>query len=151
MVPKDQYIWGTHDLVVHDYGPGRVLASIHVEVPDTVNIVEIHSVIDELERKLSEQLGIEIVIHTDPVCTNAEIVDRISAQLRQVAGEIDPDISIGRIRVIRGRSRTAIRFTIADQAKHGRYDSEGVARRIQETMAKENPHYACFIDEMNGD
>jgi len=151
MIPKDQYIWGTHDLVVHDYGPGRILASIHVEVPDTVNIVEIHSVIDELERKLSERLGIEIVIHVDPVCTNAEIVERISEPLRQGLRGIDPDLSVERLRVIRGRSRTDIRFRITAPANHRPYDVKTIGRLLQEVLQKENPHYECVVDERNED
>lgn len=67
LVLKGKRIKGVHDLVVHDYGPGRVIASIHAEVSDTLDIVDIHSEIDEIERKVENQLGIDIVIHLDPV------------------------------------------------------------------------------------
>lgn len=60
-------IKGTHDLIVHDYGPGRVNASIHAEVSDEANIVEIHNEIDRIEKRVKEELGISIVIHMDPI------------------------------------------------------------------------------------
>lgn len=67
LVLSGRNIKGAHDLKVHDYGPGRITASIHAEVSDKVNIVEIHSEIDEIELKVKEELGIDIVIHMDPV------------------------------------------------------------------------------------
>lgn len=67
IVSGGKYVMGTHDLDMHDYGPGRVMASIHAEVPCNINIVEAHSVIDELEEKIEKELGIKIVIHMDPI------------------------------------------------------------------------------------
>ena len=149
LIPKDQYIWGTHDLVVHDYGPGRVLASIHVEVPDTANIVEIHSVIDDLERKISKQLGIEIVIHVDPVCTHTEIVDRVYAHLCEIAGKIDPSLSIEHLRVIRGRSRSSIRFSLGYPAGLPPFKMEETIRRLREDLQKDNQNSEYVIDDTN--
>ncbi|NLY45003.1 MAG: cation transporter [Tissierella sp.] len=60
-------IRGTHDLIVHDYGPGRINASIHAEVSDEANIVEIHNEIDKIEKRIKKELGISIVIHMDPI------------------------------------------------------------------------------------
>ncbi|GAE87153.1 cation diffusion facilitator family transporter [Acetivibrio straminisolvens] len=60
-------IKGIHDLKVHDYGPGRISASIHAEVSEGENIVEIHSVIDEIEQRIKNELGVDIVVHMDPV------------------------------------------------------------------------------------
>lgn len=70
LVNEGKYIVGAHDLKLHDYGPGRVMASIHAEVPDNINILEAHSVIDELEERIKEELGINMVIHMDPISTN---------------------------------------------------------------------------------
>ena len=63
-------IVGMHDLMVHDYGPGRVIASVHAEVPDDADIVTIHSVIDKVEKQVGKDMGIELVIHMDPVPVN---------------------------------------------------------------------------------
>ena len=70
LVSEGKYIVGAHDLKLHDYGPGRVIASIHAEVPDTVNFVEVHSIIDELEGRIADELGINMVIHMDPISTD---------------------------------------------------------------------------------
>ncbi len=66
-VLKGKNILGVHDLVVHDYGPGRVTASIHAEVSDDLDIVDIHAEIDAIEQQIKNQLGIDMVIHLDPV------------------------------------------------------------------------------------
>lgn len=67
LVLSDKNVKGVHDLKIHDYGPGRVTASIHAEVSDKVDIVEIHSIIDKIETMVKEELGIDLVIHMDPV------------------------------------------------------------------------------------
>ncbi|WP_010244162.1 cation diffusion facilitator family transporter [Acetivibrio cellulolyticus] len=67
LVLGSKNIKGAHDLKIHDYGPGRISASIHAEVSDDANIVDIHSEIDKIELKVKEELGIEMVIHMDPV------------------------------------------------------------------------------------
>ena len=67
LVLKGKNIKGVHDLIVHDYGPGRVIASIHAEVSHALDIMDIHSEIDEIEQRIEDQLGINIVIHMDPV------------------------------------------------------------------------------------
>jgi cation diffusion facilitator family transporter len=67
LVLSGKNIKGTHDLKVHDYGPGRITASIHAEVSEDANIVEIHTEIDNIELKVKEELGIDMVIHMDPV------------------------------------------------------------------------------------
>lgn len=64
---RGKQVLGIHGLKVHDYGPGRVLASVHVEVPATASILDVHSEINELEEMIAEQLGVRIVIHVDPV------------------------------------------------------------------------------------
>lgn len=70
IVCNGEYIIGAHDLNIHDYGPGKIVASIHAEVQDNVNLVEVHSVIDELEKKITDELGVNIVIHMDPISTD---------------------------------------------------------------------------------
>ena len=66
-VLRGKGIKGVHDLKVHDYGPGKISASIHAEVSEGANIVEIHSQIDEIEQRIKSELGVDIVIHMDPV------------------------------------------------------------------------------------
>jgi len=67
LVMSSDYIVGIHSLQVHDYGPGRTVASVHAEVIDDLNMIEAHSIIDEIEKNILEQLKIDIVIHVDPI------------------------------------------------------------------------------------
>lgn len=78
------YINGAHDLIVHNYGPGRCLASIHAEVPDNISIVDIHEVIDRAEKEISQKLNLELVIHMDPVNTNNKEVNSIKKDVEEI-------------------------------------------------------------------
>lgn len=73
-------ILGTHDLIVHNYGPGRSMASIHAEVPRTADIVETHETIDRIEREVGRDLGLILVIHMDPLETEDAQVGRFRSR-----------------------------------------------------------------------
>lgn len=62
-----EYIIGIHDLRIHDYGPGRSIGSVHVELLDSLELVHAHSIVDKIEKDIMSQTGIDIVIHVDPV------------------------------------------------------------------------------------
>ncbi len=87
-------ILGLHDLVVHDYGPGRRMMSVHAEVPADGSLVELHNVIDRAERELKERFGLEAVIHLDPVEMGDPGADRLRALAEGLAREIDPAATI---------------------------------------------------------
>ncbi len=69
-----KYISGVHDLNIHNYGPGKVLATIHVEFPDTVSVIDIHRIIDQAEREISNKFNIDMLIHMDPITSNKKEV-----------------------------------------------------------------------------
>ena len=103
-------IIGIHDLIVHDYGPGRVMISLHAEVPATENVLDIHDEIDNVEKELQEKLGCEAVIHMDPIVTDdgvtAETRQRVAALVRC----IDDEISIHDFRIVSGATHTNLIF-----------------------------------------
>ena len=68
MVLSYEHITGVHDLIVHNYGPGRCMASIHAEIPSDISVMKIHEIIDTAEREISSKLNIYLVIHMDPIC-----------------------------------------------------------------------------------
>lgn len=72
MVMSYDNITGIHDLVVHNYGPGRIMASIHAEIPSNIDIMKIHDIIDTAEREISKKLNIYLVIHMDPICIDTD-------------------------------------------------------------------------------
>lgn len=103
-------IIGIHDLIVHDYGPGRVMISLHAEVPATENVLDIHDEIDNVEKELQEKLGCEAVIHMDPIVTD----DGVTAETRQRVAAlvlcIDDEISIHDFRMVSGATHTNLIF-----------------------------------------
>lgn len=104
---------GIHDLVVHDYGPGRIMASCHAEVPDDANILHIHEVIDATEEQISSELGIVMVIHMDPVTVNNEKVDALKAMVISVVQGVDKNYSIHDFRITDGERHINILFDLA--------------------------------------
>ncbi len=105
-------IVGVHDLIVHDYGPGRILASVHAEVPDDCDIVEIHEVIDNLEHKIEQELDIHIVVHMDPITVNCEYVTSIRDKVKAIVKTIDERMSIHDFRMTDGTSLINLIFDV---------------------------------------
>lgn len=93
-------IIGVHDLIVHDYGPGRVFASLHAEVPITMDIMDNHALIDYVEEALEKELGIEVVIHMDPLDTECELTNSLKKEVEHVVLEENKAYSIHDFRVI---------------------------------------------------
>lgn len=87
-------ILGVHDLVIHDYGPGRRMMSVHAEVPADGSLVELHDIIDRAERELGSRFGLEAVIHMDPVQAGDPRCDRLRALAEELARELDPAATI---------------------------------------------------------
>ena len=103
-------IVGIHDLVVHDYGPGRVMISLHAEVPGNRDIFELHDVIDLAERKLKEELLCDAVIHMDPVVVDNKIVDELKEEMLEIVKGIDDRITIHDFRMVQGPTHTNVIF-----------------------------------------
>ena len=105
------YILGVHDLVYHDYGPGRAMMSLHAEVPADGNFLEIHDVIDHIERELKARHHIETSIHMDPVVRD-ERTQALRDQVAAIAKGIDPRLSIHDFRITAGPIHTNILFDV---------------------------------------
>lgn len=101
---------GIHDLVVHDYGPGRCMISLHAEVPGDDDIFEIHDMIDCIEQELNEKLSCEAVIHMDPIETNNEEVTRMREVVAKKVKEIDEKLTIHDFRMVAGPTHTNLIF-----------------------------------------
>ncbi len=103
---------GIHDLVVHDYGPGRVMISLHAEVPSDRNILDVHDTIDNIERRINETLGCQCVIHMDPVVVNDEATDRMKRLCDLIAKSVDERFTIHDFRMVKGPSHTNLIFDV---------------------------------------
>jgi hypothetical protein len=122
-------ILGTHDLLLHDYGPGRCIASVHAEVPAEGDLLHLHEVIDRAERDIGEALGIPICIHMDPVVTGDEETDRIHTQLMQALKAFDPQLMLHDLRRVPGENRTNLVFDVVVPPGYQRTEEVGVALR----------------------
>ncbi len=103
-------VLGTHDLMVHDYGPGRRFASVHVEVPAERNVLECHEIIDKIEEDFHRERDLHLVIHYDPIVTADEKVGELRNYLKNQVLEIDSSLSIHDLRIVPGEKNTNVIF-----------------------------------------
>lgn len=101
-------VLGVHDIVVHNYGPGRIMMSLHVEVPSDKTLVEAHDLIDEIERQLNGKYKCTAVIHLDPVSDDDRAARDIKRWLKLVLEEIDPKLRYHDCRIVRNRDEEPI-------------------------------------------
>ena len=106
-------VCGIHDLMVHDYGPGRVMISLHAEVPASGDILELHDMIDGIEMELREQLDCEAVIHMDPVVTDDALTTELRMKTAALVKEVDPRATIHDFRMVMGPTHTNLIFDAA--------------------------------------
>ncbi|MDD7739755.1 MAG: cation diffusion facilitator family transporter [Fusicatenibacter sp.] len=139
-------ICGTHDMIVHNYGPGRSMASIHAEVPRDVDIEVSHEIIDRIEREVGKQLGITLVIHMDPVEIHDEEILAIRTKLQHVIEALDPALNFHDFRVVRGQKRVNLIFDLVVPYSYKKQDSERVLSQIRALMQEIDPRYECVIN-----
>lgn len=147
----DENIVGIHDLMVHDYGPGRKIISLHAEVPADSNMIQIHDVIDNLEKKLSKDLGCMATIHMDPVAVNDPEVKELKHQVADLVKEVLDAITIHDFRVVKGDTHTNLIFDMVVPFSCKCTDREMadmVADKIKEKLG--NNYYAVIdVDRAN--
>ena len=109
---ENEMIIGVHDIIVHNYGPGRVYASMHAEVPYNVDVLEAHDIIDLAEQKIKAELGCDVSIHMDPVITDNEEINGLKTMVCQVVSGISDVLKIHDFRVTKGPYLTNLIFDI---------------------------------------
>ena len=110
IVAAHSAVQGIHDLVVHDYGPGRCMISLHAEVPAHGDIAELHDVIDNIERELAEKLHCQAVIHMDPIVTDDAAVAALRRRVAEAVKQVDPRMTIHDFRMVRGATHSNLIF-----------------------------------------
>ncbi len=113
VVGFDERVVGVHDLMIHDYGPGRRIISLHAEVPSDIDMLQAHDVIDNLEKKLADELNCTATIHMDPVQINDPRVKELKEKTAALAARIHPDITVHDFRVVFGDTHTNLVFDMA--------------------------------------
>ena len=105
-------IIGVHDLIVHNYGPGHSVVSLHAEVPCDVDILKIHDTIDNAERDLKKKFDCEVVIHMDPIITDDKETNEIHQKLSSIVRLLDSRVTIHDFRMVKGPTHTNLIFDI---------------------------------------
>ncbi len=138
-------IVGSHDLIVHNYGPGRSMASIHAEVPSDVEIEISHEVVDRIERDAAEKLGIFLVIHMDPV----ELKNTQLRELRQMAEGVlrglDERLTLHDFRVVEGTRRTNLIFDLVVPRDYTKQMQDACKQEICRKLRELDERYCCVI------
>lgn len=139
-------ILGTHDLMVHDYGPGQCFASVHVEMSAEMNVMRSHDIIDTIERDFHEQDHIHLVIHYDPIETGSEAVGTMRQWVTERVHAVSPLLSIHDFRMVKGELHTNLIFDVAAPSSYESTDAEikqQIQRSVQENANGET--YYCVI------
>ena len=138
IVTAEPAVAGMHDLVVHDYGPGRCMISLHAEMPSNIDVFKAHSIIDDLENKLQDSLGCEAVIHFDPIDTDDERLRELKNTVSQTVKELDNSLSIHDFRYVPGDTHTNLIFDVVVPFNLKCRDEE-LKRKIGEEVPKSSP------------
>ncbi|MBR7092784.1 MAG: cation transporter [Clostridia bacterium] len=137
LVLETDGVLGIHDLIVHDYGPGRRIVSLHAEVPSSADILVSHDRIDQIEQKLMERFHVVACIHMDPIDTDDERIPALRSAAQQALLQIDPRLSLHDFRVVFGDTHTNLIFDI--EIPFGFSGGADLPRRIQQELQKQDP------------
>lgn len=134
---------GIHDLIVHDYGPGRIIVSLHAEVPEDQPISKSHDVIDNIEMELQERFNILSCIHMDPVDTDNPETLRLKAEVIRLMNEVDESLTLHDFRVVSGDTHTNLLFDLV--VPHGYDNRQQATARLREAIHAYDPKLFAVI------
>lgn len=140
-------ISGVHDLIVHNYGPGRIIASLHAEIPADVDIMEIHNVIDKAEREISADLNLHLVIHMDPICVLTDEIKETWDYVEKILRKYPEIKSMHDFRIVgEGDIKNLIFDIVLEASESGnKKKQEKMIADIKTSIKKEHPQYNCVI------
>ena len=142
---QSQGALGIHDLVVHNYGPGRIMLSVHVEVPSTGDIMELHDMIDTIEHRLARELNCSAVIHMDPVCLDDELTNSIRKEVAEIIDSMEGKVKFHDFRIVKGPTHTNLIFDVVVPYEYVMTDNE-VVSYIREKVRELDENYFVVID-----
>ena len=141
-------VLGIHDMLVHDYGPGRQFASLHAEMPANADVLESHDTIDRIEKYFLEQEGLHVVIHYDPVVIDDSETGEARNFFAAEVKKIDPRLSIHDLRIVPGTTHTNVIFDLVLPRKLDSRTAE-IKHTLQELAREKNPLWLCVITAEN--
>lgn len=137
-------VLGMHDLIIHDYGPGRTFVTVHIEVDAEKSVLESHALIDKIERDLKEDEGILLTIHMDPLEINDPKTNRLFSKIKDLVREINPHYSIHDFRVVDSGDYTNVVFDVLVPAEIKRSDDD-IELEIVDTIKRRYPDLVPVI------
>ena len=136
---------GIHDMIVHNYGPGRVFISLHAEVPSDGNFVDIHDTIDNIEHDIMRETGCLATIHMDPVDVRDELTAQMKAKVGEIISEIDEQITFHDFRMVSGPTHTNVIFDIVIPYNY-KYSDEEIVSIIADKIHETDDRFFAVID-----
>lgn len=140
-------IIGVHDLIIHNYGVGKCMASIHAEIPSNIDLVTIHEIIDSAEREISQKLNIYLVIHMDPMCIHDDKINKVKGEVQEILLKYKTIKSMHDFRITEGKDKINIIFDIEVNAYEVNTPDkeEELKGKLESDIKKLNTLYNCVI------
>ncbi|MCF6465780.1 cation diffusion facilitator family transporter [Clostridium sp. Cult2] len=142
-----EYITGVHDLIVHNYGPGRTMASIHAEFPADIDVMTIHEIIDKAERELSEKFELHLVIHMDPICIDTKEIVKARNEVKEIIKDNPIVKSMHDFRIVGKGNKKNLIFDIVIDGNEldNNITEEDIKLNICNAIKENSPQYNCII------
>lgn len=138
-------IVGSHDLIVHNYGPNRSMASIHAEVPRDVDVEVSHEIIDRVEREAGRKLGIFLVIHMDPVETKDARIQELREMTKNVVASLDSRLTLHDFRVVDGTKRVNLIFDLVVPREYTKQMQDALKQQVNQKIHERDSKCYCVI------
>jgi len=139
-----EHIVGIHDIIIHNYGPSRTIATLHAEVPANNNIIFAHETIDRAEREIAAEMGITVVIHLDPIVTDDERVNEVRKRIVRKIASLSLNYSIHDFRMLDGKEQINLLFDVLVPYEDCRSEEE-IIEEITSALKEEDPRFYPII------
>ncbi|MBQ7103517.1 MAG: cation transporter [Anaerotignum sp.] len=144
LVLSHEAVLNVHDLLIHDYGPGRCFASIHAEVSARLDPMEMHDILDEIECEVLDKLNVHLVIHYDPVLPDDDEWAEMSGLMGEIIKEVAPDVSMHCFRMVGGAKQKNLVFDLMVPYDSAKTNWE-LKKEIDQKLAEKNKNYGTII------
>ena len=149
MVESYEGIYGSHDLIIHNYGPTHHMATIHAEVPNDIGFEYAHETIDRIERDVLEKLDVFLVIHMDPIEVNDTMILKKRQMVTSIVSELEPKASIHDFRMVNGEHQINLIFDLVIPFSYSKSEEQKLLSRIIEKIREQDQRYQCIITMEN--
>lgn len=138
-------IVGMHDLIVHNYGPGRVMASVHAEVPGDADMIVVHEEIDALEQRANNEMGVMLVIHMDPIVVDCDRTARFREIAEQICKQVNPEFTIHDFRITDGENRINLIFDLVVPFAYSDAEKKETIYTVERLLQQQDERFKAVI------